>query len=348
MWQFENATIIKAFIFKFSNRQIFKLVFMSVLIYIDQAEGHVKKASLEALSYGAKIATQLGTAAEAVVLGTVTEDLAALGKYGVSKIHHVANDILNHFDAQVFTGVIGQVAQATGAEVIIFSNNVDGKALAPRLAARLKAGLVSGAVALPDTTNGFVVKKNVFSGKAFASIAINTPVKVIALNPNSYTVTAGEGTATVAPFSATVEASKVKVTAVNKVSGEVPLSEADIVVSGGRGLKGPENWGLVENLAHVLGAATACSRPVADVHWRPHHEHVGQTGLAIAPNLYIAIGISGAIQHLAGVNRSKVIVVINKDPEAPFFKAADYGIVGDAFEVVPKITEAIKKLKGIA
>lgn len=321
---------------------------MSVLIFIDQAEGHVKKASLEVLSYGAKVAEQLGTTAEAIVLGSVTEDLAALGKYGVKKVHHVANDTLNHFDAQVFTGVLAQAVTATGATVVIFSNNVDGKALAPRLAARLKAGLVSGAVALPDTSNGFVVKKNVFSGKAFANIALNSPIKVIALNPNSYKTVAGEGTAEVAALSATVEASKVKVTAVNKVTGEVPLSEAEVVVSGGRGLKGPENWGMIEELAHLLGAATACSRPVADVHWRPHHEHVGQTGLAIAPNLYIAIGISGAIQHLAGVNRSKVIVVINKDPEAPFFKAADYGIVGDAFEVVPKLIEAVKKVKGVA
>lgn len=321
---------------------------MSVLIYIDQADGHVKKASLEALSYGAKVAAQLGTTAEGVVLGTVTEDLAALGKYGVKKIHHVSNDTLNHFDAQVFTGVIAQAVAAANATVVIFSNNVDGKAIAPRLAARLKAGLVSGAVALPDTSNGFVVKKNVFSGKAFANIGLNSAIKIIALNPNSYKIEAGEGTAEVAALSATVEASKVKVTQVNKVTGEVPLSEAEVVVSGGRGLKGPENWGLVEELAHLLHAATACSRPVADVHWRPHHEHVGQTGLAIAPNLYIAIGISGAIQHLAGVNRSKVIVVINKDPEAPFFKAADYGIVGDAFEVVPKIIEAVKKLKGVA
>lgn len=321
---------------------------MSVLIFIDQAEGHVKKASLEVLTYGAKVAEQLGTTAEAIVLGSVTEDLAALGKYGVKKVHHVANDTLNHFDAQVFTGVLAQAVTATGATVVIFSNNVDGKALAPRLAARLKAGLVSGAVALPDTSNGFVVKKNVFSGKAFANIALNSPIKVIALNPNSYKTVAGEGTAEVAALSATVETSKVKVTAVNKVTGEVPLSEAEVVVSGGRGLKGPENWGMIEELAHLLGAATACSRPVADVHWRPHHEHVGQTGLAIAPNLYIAIGISGAIQHLAGVNRSKVIVVINKDPEAPFFKAADYGIVGDAFEVVPKLIEAVKKVKGVA
>jgi electron transfer flavoprotein alpha subunit len=231
---------------------------------------------------------------------------------------------------------------------VIFANNVDGKSIAPRLAARLKAGLVPGAVALPETGNGFTVKKNVFSGKAFANISVKSPVKVISLNLNSYPVTEGSGTAEVVPFNATVDASKVKVTAVNKVTGEVPLSEAEKVVSGGRGLKGPENWGMIEDLAHALGAATACSRPVADVHWRPHHEHVGQTGLAIAPNLYIAVGISGAIQHLAGVNRSKVIVVINKDPEAPFFKAADYGIVGDAFEVVPKITEAVKKLKGNA
>ena len=321
---------------------------MSVLIFIDVAEGHVKKASLEVLSYGAKIAGQLNIDAEAVVLGSVTEDLAALGKYGVKKIHHVNNEVLNHFDAQVFTKVIGEVAKATGAKVIVFSNNVDGKAIAPRLSARLKAGLVTGAVALPDTSNGFVVKKTVFSGKAFANIAINTDIKIIALNPNAYQVIAGEGIAQVVPFDAAVDSSKIKVTNVTKAKGEVPLTEAEIVVSGGRGLKGPENWGILEDLAKALHAATACSRPVADAHWRPHNEHVGQTGIAIAPNLYIAVGISGAIQHLAGVNRSKIIVVINKDPEAPFFKAADYGIIGDAFEVVPKITEAIKKIKGSA
>ncbi|HJU46331.1 MAG TPA: electron transfer flavoprotein subunit alpha/FixB family protein [Chitinophagaceae bacterium] len=320
---------------------------MSVLIFIDQSEGHIKKASLEAISYGAKIAEQLNTTAEGVVLGTVKDDLAALGKYGVKKIHHVNNETLNHFDAQVFTSVIAQAVTASGAKVVIFSNNVDGKAIAPRLSARLKAGLVAGAIALPDTGNGFVVKKNVFSGKAFASVSLNSDIKIISLNGNAYPVKEGEGTAEVATMNATVEASKVKVTAVNKVTGEVPLTEAEIVVSGGRGLKGPENWGILEDLAHALGAATACSRPVADTHWRPHHEHVGQTGIAIAPNLYIALGISGAIQHLAGVNRSKVIVVINKDPEAPFFKAADYGIVGDVFEIVPKITEAVKKLKGI-
>jgi electron transfer flavoprotein alpha subunit len=320
-----------------------------VLIFIDQADGHVKKASYEVLSYGAKVAEQLGTTAEGVVLGAVPADqLSALGNYGVKKIHHVANEALNHFDAQVFTNVIAQVAQAVGSKVVIFSNNVDGKAIAPRLSARLKAGLVPGAVGLPETANGFTVKKNVFSGKAFANLTINSDIKIITLNPNSYKVVEGTGTAEVVPFSATVDAPKVKIKSVNKASGEIPLSEAEVVVSGGRGLKGPENWALIENLAHALGAATACSRPVADEHWRPHHEHVGQTGLTIAPNLYIAVGISGAIQHLAGVNRSKVIVVINKDPEAPFFKAADYGIVGDVFEVVPKITEAVKKLKGMA
>lgn len=319
---------------------------MPVLIFIDTAEGHVKKASLEALSYGAKVAEQLGVPAEAVALGSISEDLSALGKYGVKKIHHVKDASLDHFDAQVFTNVIAQVATASGAKVIIFSNNVDGKAIAPRLSARLKAGLVSGAVALPETGNSFIVRKNVFSGKAFANVEVKTDVKIISLNPNAYKIVASEGTAEVSPFTATVEQSKVKVTQVSKASGEVPLTEAEVVVSAGRGLKGPENWGMVEDLAKVLHAALACSRPVADAHWRPHNEHVGQTGIAIAPNLYIAIGISGAIQHLAGVNRSKVIVVINKDPEAPFFKAADYGIVGDAFDVVPKLTEAIRKLRG--
>jgi electron transfer flavoprotein alpha subunit len=318
---------------------------MSVLIFIDTAEGHVKKASLEAMTYGAKVAEQLGTTAEGIVLGTAKEELAALGKYGVKKIHHVNNASLDHMDAQVYTKVIADVVGKTGAKVIVFSNNVDGKAIAPRLSARMKAGLVSGAVALPETNKGFVVKKNVFSGKAFANISLNTDIKIIALNPNAYQTIAGEGTAEVIATDAAFDTPKVKVTAVNKLSGEVPLTEAEIVVSAGRGLKGPENWGMVEDLAKVLHAATACSRPVADAHWRPHNEHVGQTGTAIAPTLYIAIGISGAIQHLAGVNRSKVIVVINKDPEAPFFKAADYGIVGDAFEVVPKMTEAIKKIK---
>jgi electron transfer flavoprotein alpha subunit len=321
---------------------------MSVLIFIDHADGHVKKASLEALSYGAKIAEQTGETAEGVVLGEPTEDLTALGVHGVKKIHQVKNDALNSFDAQTYTKVLAQVAEQTGAKTIVFSNNSSGKSIAPRLAVRLKAGMVSGAVALPDTTTGFVVKKTVFSGKAFANVSINTEIKIIALNVNAFTIISGEGKAEISSFDATVDAPKVKVVSSSKTSGSVSLTEAEIVVSAGRGLKGPENWGMVEELASTLGAALACSRPVADTHWRPHNEHVGQTGIAIAPNLYIAVGISGAIQHLAGVNRSKVIVVINKDAEAPFFKAADYGIVGDAFEIVPKITQAVKKLKGIA
>jgi electron transfer flavoprotein alpha subunit len=318
---------------------------MSVLIFIDQTEGHIKKATYEVLSYGARLAEQTGTTAEALLLGTVNDDLAALGKYGVKKVHQVANETLNHVDAQLYAKVIAEAVTATGATVVVFSHNQTGKAVSARVAARLKAGIVSGASALPDTSNGFVVRKTVFSGKAFANVSINSPIKIISLNPNSYQAVAGEGSAEVAALNVAVDASKIKVTKVDKVSGEVPLTEADIVVSGGRGLKGPENWGVLLDLAKELHAATACSRPVGDAHWRPHHEHVGQTGVQVAPNLYIALGISGAIQHLAGVNRSKVIVVINKDPEAPFFKAADYGIVGDLFEVVPKLTEEIRKMK---
>lgn len=320
---------------------------MSVLILADQSEGHFKKAAFEAISYGAALAKQMGTTAEALVLGTVSDDVSALGKYGASKVHHVNNASLDHVDAQVYAAVIADAVQATGAQVLVFSHNQTGKAIASRTAARLKAGIVAGACALPDTSNGFVVRKTVFSGKAFANVSITSAIKVISMNPNSYTIHQDGGSATVTTLDIAVPAPKVKVTAVNKVSGEVPLTEAEIVVSGGRGLKGPENWGILLDLAKVLGAATACSRPVGDAHWRPHHEHVGQTGVQVAPNLYIAIGISGAIQHLAGVNRSKVIVVINKDPEAPFFKAADYGIVGDAFEVVPQLTAEIKKLKGL-
>ena len=321
---------------------------MPVLIFLDQSEGHIKKNSFEAASYGAKVAELLNTSAEGIVLGNVNDDLAALGAYGLKKIHQVKNDILNNYDDQVYTKVIAEAATQIGAKVIIFSNNFAGKGIAPRLSARLKAGLVSGAVAIPEVTNGFVVKKNVFSGKAFANVSVNTDVKIISLNTNAYKIEKKEGIAEINQLTINVDTPKVKTTAVNKIEGEVPLSEAELVISGGRGLKGPENWHLVTDLAKALGAATACSRPVSDSDWRPHHEHVGQTGLAIAPNLYFAIGISGSIQHLAGVNRSKVIVVINKDPEAPFFKAADYGIVGDAFEVMPKIIDAVKKLKGIS
>ncbi len=321
---------------------------MSVLVFLDQADGHIKKSSFEAANYAAKTASLLGTDAQAIVFGTVADDLPSLGNYGISKVHTVPDAALNNVDAQVYTKVLQQAVEATGADVIVFTNNSTAKTVAPRLSVALKAGLVPGAIALPEIANGFTVRKTVFSGKAFANITVTSAKKIISLNPNSFQVVMSSGTAEVVAMNVNIPAGKVEVVSVNKVSGEVPLSEADIVVSGGRGLKGPENWGLVTELATLLGAATACSRPVADIDWRPHHEHVGQTGLAIAPNLYFAIGISGAIQHLAGVNRSKTIVVINKDPEAPFFKAADYGIVGDAFEVMPKIINAVKKLKGVA
>jgi electron transfer flavoprotein alpha subunit len=318
---------------------------MSVLIYLESSEGAVKKSSLEALCYGVKVAETMGKSAEALVLGEVQSDLSALGAYGVKKVHHASSSAFNRLDAGLFAAAVAEAAGRLGAEVVVLSNNLTGKAVAPRLSVRLKAGLVAGAVTLPDLSLGFTVKRNVFSGKAFANVSILTPVKILSLQPNAFPVTAGTGAAEVISIYLPAGEPRVKVTETRKVKGTVPLGEAEMVVSGGRGLKGPENWGLVEDLAGLLGAATACSRAVADAHWRPHHEHVGQTGLAIAPNLYFAIGISGAIQHLAGVNRSKVIVVVNKDPEAPFFKAADYGIVGDAFEVMPRVIEAVRQLK---
>ena len=318
---------------------------MSVLIFLDQSEGHIKKSSFEAAAYGSAIAEKMNTSAEGIVFGKINDDLKTLGKFGLKIIHTLQDERLNNFDDDVFTHLIADAAKNLNSTVIIFSNNFNGKDIAPRLSVRLKAGLVTGATSLPDLSNGFVVKKNVFSGKAFANVSIKSDIKVISLNANAYKPEEKDADAEVIPIALEIPTSRVKVVKVDKVSGEIPLAEAEIVVSGGRGLKGPENWGIITDLAKELGAATACSRPVSDSDWRPHHEHVGQTGLAIAPNLYIAIGISGAIQHLAGVNRSKTIVVINKDPEAPFFKAADYGIVGDAFEVVPKITEAVKKMK---
>ncbi|WP_119080997.1 electron transfer flavoprotein subunit alpha/FixB family protein [Chitinophaga alhagiae] len=322
---------------------------MSVIIFADQFEGKIKKSALEAVQYGAKVAQQTGTAATAVVLGEVAaEELALLGQYGAAKVLHAADARLNEPEAGVVTKVLAEAVAKENAGIVVFSHNFSGRAIAPQLSARLKAGLVAGAISLPDTASGFVVKKNVFSGKAFANVNITSEKKIISVLPNTFSLEAGSGTAAVEAFSPAVNDAdfRVKVVKSETVSGEVPLTEAEIVVSGGRGLKGPENWGMVEDLAHALGAATACSRPVADSGWRPHHEHVGQTGFTVRPNLYVAIGISGAIQHLAGVNGSKVIVVINKDPEAPFFKAADYGIVGDAFEIVPKLTEAVKKYKG--
>jgi electron transfer flavoprotein alpha subunit len=320
---------------------------MSVLVFIDHSEGQIKKTSLEALSYGAAVGKQLAVPAEGVLLGTVKDDLLSLGKYGIQKIHQLKQEALNQLDAEQFIRIISAVAESSGASVIILSHTNTGRAIAPGLSARLKAGLVTGATELPQTTNGFSVKKNVFSGKAFCTVSIKTPIKIISLNPNVFPVVTGTGVAELIEENLTLTTSAVSIKSVAKASGEIPLTEAEIVVSGGRGMKGPENWGPIEELAKLLHGATACSRPVADAGWRPHHEHVGQTGIAIAPNLYIAVGISGAIQHLAGVNRSKVIVVINKDPEAPFFKSADYGIVGDAFEVLPRLIQEVKKLKGL-
>lgn len=319
---------------------------MSVLIFVDHAEGHISKSSFEALSYGFALAKQMDTTAYAVILGNVSnEEAASLGKYGIEKTFLFPGDVFTHVDAQVYTKAVAEAVAASEASVVIFSHNQTGRAVAPRVAARLKAGLVTGVGGLPKTESGFVVRKSVFSGKAFANVNITSSIKIITLMPNNFRVTeVGNAGAEVVSINTTAEA-KVKTTATNKVSGDVSLTEAEIVVSGGRGLKGPENWGMVEDLAHTLRAALACSRPVADAHWRPHHEHVGQTGIQISPNLYFALGISGAIQHLAGVNRSKVIVVINKDAEAPFFKAADYGIVGDLFTVIPKLTEEIKKMR---
>jgi electron transfer flavoprotein alpha subunit len=320
---------------------------MSVLIFIDHSEGQIKKTSLEALSYGVALAKQTGVTADGVLLGNISENLVSLGKYGIQKVHQVSNDSLNQLDAEQYIHIIASICESAGATIVILSHTNTGRAIAPGLSVRLKAGLVTGVTALPDTSTGFVVKKNVFSGKASCAVSIKTRLKIISLNPNIYPVTTGTGSVEIIQENIPVSPPGVTIKSVTKASGSIPLTEAEIVVSGGRGMKGPENWGPIEELAKLLHAATACSRPVADSGWRPHHEHVGQTGIAIAPNLYIAIGISGAIQHLAGVNRSKVIVVINKDPEAPFFKSADYGIVGDAFEILPKLIQAVKKLKGI-
>ncbi|TXB66891.1 electron transfer flavoprotein subunit alpha/FixB family protein [Vicingus serpentipes] len=317
---------------------------MSILIYADSNNGALTKNAFEAVSYGAQLAQQTGSSAVAIVTGTVS-GIEDLGKYGVSKVLHASDASLDNFDPQKITHVIAEAAKSVGADTIIFSHDYSGKSVAPRLAAKLDAGLVTGAISLPNTDGGFIVKKAVFSGKAFAFVEVNSATKIVSVLPNSIEKKIGEGSATVEAFSVEIPSTNLKVKEVRKESTELSLTEADIVVSAGRGLKGPENWGMIEELAKELGAATACSRPVADIGWRPHHEHVGQTGFAIRPNLYFAIGISGAIQHLAGVNGSKVIVAINTDAEAPFFKAADYGIVGDAFEVVPKLIEAIKKLK---
>ena len=312
---------------------------MSTLVYITSSNG-IGKSAFEAVTYAKKIGD------EVIVLTTGTADfskLSVLGEYGATKV--IVDKSVTTNDAQQVTRVIATAVEATGANTIIFSHDINAKAIAPRLSVRLKAGLVAGATSLPTTDGGFTCSVNVFSGKAFGNVNVQTEKKIISLLPNSIQPEVSGAACLVEDFNGNAGESRVKVLSTKKPEGEIPLPEAELVVSAGRGMKGPENWGIVEDLAKVLGAATACSRPVADIGWRPHHEHVGQTGVAIRPNLYIAAGISGAIQHLAGVNGSKVIVAINTDAEAPFFKAADYGVLGDVFEVLPRLTEALKKFK---
>ncbi len=325
---------------------------MSVLIYTENAGGKFKKSTFEAISYARAIADQNNTSLTAISIGDVnTAELNSLAKYGADKILNVSNDRLKNFVNQAYASVIAEAAKKQGADIVVLSNSFSGRGLAPRLAVKLEAGLVDGAISLPDQSGGkFIVKKTAFSGKAFALVELTSANKVIALTPNAYKIVEANKTALVEEFSAETKESdfKAMLKEIVRSTEKVSLPDAEIIVSGGRGLKGPENWGMIEELADILGAATACSKPVSDSGWRPHSEHVGQTGTAVSPNLYIAIGISGAIQHLAGVSSSKVIVVINKDAEAPFFKVADYGIVGDAFEVVPKLITAIKEHKVLA
>lgn len=309
---------------------------MSVLVYINSNNG-LAKSALETVTYGKK----LGGDVIAVTCGDAdAATLARLGTYGASKV--LVDRSVTSNDPSQIANVVKTAAETTGATTVVFSHDLIAKAAAPRLSVKLKAGLISGAVEIP---NGDTVKVNVFSGKAYGFVKVATDKKIISLLPNSIQPEETGSECGVEEFDGNAGAASMKVIATKKPEGDIPLPEAELVVSAGRGLKGPENWGMIEELASVLGAATACSRPVADIGWRPHHEHVGQTGVAIRPNLYIAAGISGAIQHLAGVNGSKVIVVVNTDPEAPFFKAADYGVVGDAFEVIPRLTEALKKFK---
>ncbi len=322
---------------------------MSVLVYAAQSQGSFKKKTFELVQYGAALAEKIGVPLQVLVIGPASEEgLKGLGQYGAKELVHVADPRLQHFHVRAYAKVCHQVAEQKGAGIFLASQDNEGRALAPRMAASWDAGMVAGAIALPELDKGFVLKRAVFAGKAFAYVKVNSEKKVITLMPNSFPVKKSEGEVRIEVLESGIADSdlRIKVEKTETVSGgALPLGEAERVVSGGRGMKGPENWGILEELADSLGAALACSRPVADSHWRPHHEHVGQTGGTIRPNLYIAVGISGAIQHLAGVNGSKTIVVINKDPEAPFFKAGDYGVVGDAMTVVPRLTEAVRRFR---
>ncbi|WP_286752463.1 MULTISPECIES: electron transfer flavoprotein subunit alpha/FixB family protein [Sphingobacterium] len=324
---------------------------MSILVYVENTDGKFKKSAFEVVSYAKSIADNIQTDLVAISIGNVAEDeLAGLGKYGASKVLNVNNEQLASFVNQAYASIIAEAVKSTGSKILVLSNSFSGKGLAPRIAAKLEAGLADGALELP-TINGdkLTVKKTAFSNKAFATLELTSDIKVIALSPNAYETKETGDSANVETFAPNIDQTDftTMVKEIVRATDKISLPEAEIVVSAGRGLKGPENWGIIEELADVLGAATACSKPVSDAGWRPHSEHVGQTGIVVSPNLYIAIGISGAIQHLAGVSSSKTIVVINKDPEAPFFKVADYGIVGDAFDVVPKLTQALKAYKGI-
>ena len=318
---------------------------MSVLVFADSAEGKFKKSAFEVVSFGKKVAEQLGSSL--VVLTINANKNEELYVYGAEKIIAVSNDSLTIFNAKAYASVINQVAAVQGSSVVILDSSIDGLFVAPMVAVALNAGYASNVVALPSATNPFTVKRKAFSSKAFSNTVISSDKKVIGVAKNAYGIHENPVSGTTESFDASISDVdlSVKSVKIEKISGKVTIADADIVVSAGRGLKGPENWGMIEELADVLGAATACSKPVSDLGWRPHGEHVGQTGKPVASNLYIAIGISGAIQHLAGINASKVKVVINTDPEAPFFKAADYGIVGDAFEVVPKLIEKLKAFK---
>lgn len=317
-----------------------------VLVFAEASNGKFKKTAFEAVTYGSKTAGLLQTDCVVLTLGQV-ENGGQLGVYGASRVLNINDPALASFDSQVYTSAIAQTAKSLGAKVIILSHTSTGKSILGRLAAHFNAGSVAAVKTLPILQgNDFIVTKGVYSGKAMADYLIQSEIKVLSVASNEIPPEATGSAVAVENFQVSLPSPRVKVLEVNMQSGDsVPLPEADLVVSAGRGMKGPENWAIIEELAAELNATTACSRPVADTGWRPHHEHVGQTGVAIKPNLYIAVGISGAIQHLAGVNQSKTIVVINKDPEAPFFKAADYGVVGDLFEVVPKLTAAIRKFK---
>lgn len=318
---------------------------MSVLVFADASEGKFKKSAFEVVSYGKKVADQIGTNMVAVAINVA--DASELYAYGAEKVVSVSNDNLSNFNAKGYASAIAQVASKEGASVVVVDSGVDGMYLAPILAVKLNAGYASNVVALPSSTVPFTVKRKAFSNKAFNNTTIDTEVKVIGLAKNSFGIVENAVSGTTENFDTQISDSDLGVSSVSvdRATGKVTIADADVVVSAGRGMKGPENWGMIEELAEVLGAATACSKPVSDLGWRPHAEHVGQTGKPVASNLYIAIGISGAIQHLAGINASKVKVVINTDAEAPFFKAADYGIVGDAFEVVPQLIEKLKAFK---